>query len=1349
MYNPKTTYRIQFNKDFTFKSLNKIIPYLKKLGVDTIYASPIFEAVPGSTHGYDVTNPLTINPEIGTEEELLAISTTLKEAGMQWLQDIVPNHMAYHPNNAWLMDVLEKGSASEFATFFDIDFSTGQKIMVPFLGSDLDDAINDSLVEIKEISARYYLSYAESNWPLSESSKAQLAGRKLEEVNSDKRLIKKIADEQHYRLCNWKETDSQINYRRFFTVNGLICLNIQHQDAFDRYHEYIFKLVKQGVFQGLRIDHIDGLFDPKEYLDRLYNEVGEDIYVVVEKILESDEEMPERWRTQGSTGYDFLAIMNNLFTNRAAKSAFNKIYKKVIGKKLDPPAMIHEKKTAILFDHMQGELDNLVDLFSKLKLAEEMAPDRQLLKKGIGEMMVQMPVYRYYNYNFPLNGDALKNVKSLLKPVVDNAELSAVGELLWQIFIENPLTKNEEYNQRLTQFFLRCMQFTGPLMAKGVEDTLMFTYNRFVGHTEVGDAPDAFGLTVTEFHQKMVDRQQHWPLALNGSATHDTKKGEDVRARLNTLTDIPKEWEQMVTRLITLTSKLKSKDKSFAWLHDNDVYLIFQTILGAMPMPGEPEDDLQSRLELYIEKALREAKKRSGWAEPNEEYEILVKDFANELLNSEAKSYQALNKFSTRIADFGIVNSLAQVLLKFTCPGIPDLYQGSELWDLSLVDPDNRRPVDYTKREEFLSEIESEKSLKKIWDERYSGKAKLWLTHKLLGVRKTHESIFENGEYIPLKVKGTYAKNVCAYIRKLNDICLLVAVPLGMAGISKNNELSDFDWLDTEIILPSGVPASWQNLLTEKAGTRDFLNDGISIGQVFSEIPLGLLQMKSAEDNRSAGILMHITSLPSEYGIGDFGKPAYQFIDFLTAAGQQYWQILPLNPTKSTNGHSPYSSNSAMAGNYLLISPEELLRDGLLNASDVDKFKVENSGRIDFEKTEKSKSKLLSKAYKHFSKSADHILAEGYSTFCEQESYWLNDFALYATIKQHLKSSAWYHWPTELKTREPEALAKFAKEHAEEIDEIKWQQFVFYRQWLALKDYANKNSVKIIGDLPFYLDYDSVEVWANPELFSLDEELNVKTVAGVPPDYFNDKGQLWGMPVFNWANMKATNYDWWIKRLKKNLELFDLLRLDHFRAFSSYWAVAAEEQDAVNGSWQQGPGADFFNELKKQLGSLPFIAEDLGEITSDVEELRDQFNLPGMKVLQFAFGEDMPSSPHIPYRYRTPNAIVYSGTHDNNTVVGWYNTEIDKRTKQRIKLYTGVSVGHKNIHEVMLRLAYGSNAFIAILPIQDVLGLDESARMNVPGNANGNWNWRMDDDAVTSKIAKLLSAQTAIYGRSR
>lgn len=1399
MNNPVSTYRIQFQKEFSFSDFEKIISYLQKLGVQTIYASPVFESVSGSVHGYDVLNPHKINSEIGTKEQLENISKQLKEKGIGWLQDVVPNHMAFHPKNKWLMDVLEKGRHSQYATFFDIIWNSpvyDGRLMVPFLGNSLEEVVDKDELKLVLNDQRISLAYYDSNYPVHPNSYTTILQQKkrlsaeikqvikniseletiedekqyaekwtviksvllkdeaivkslqssLEAINNNKEALIELANEQVYQLCHWQETDYQINFRRFFTVNGLICLNIQDENVFNHYHELIKHFLEEGVFTGLRVDHIDGLSDPSQYLDRLRDLAREDIYITVEKILEPGEALPHQWNIEGNTGYDFLALVNNVFTNRKNETAFTKFYRHLTKDQKSTRHQIHDKKSAILFNHMEGELENLYRLFLQLKLTDRrlqssVHPDD--LKNAIAEFLIQCPVYRYYGNQFPLDETEASAIREILNRMRRSSAADEIAiSILENTFLHRPHQNDEDYNNRVTKFYQRCMQFTGPLMAKGVEDTLMYTFNRFTGHNEVGDSPESFGISVDDFHNAMIERQESWPLSLNATSTHDTKHGEDVRARLNVLSDISEDWFSIVQQWQQLAQHFKENN----FPDSNDEYLIYQSLIGNYPMPEQDEDNFEERFINYLQKALREAKQHSNWTSPNEEYENATAEFAKKLLNKNEAFWKSFESFHSSIVDFGIINSLSQLLLKFTCPGVPDTYQGSELWDLSFVDPDNRRPVDYEKRMQWLNEFPEnagEDFLQKLWHDRYSGKIKLWLTHKLLQWRKDQKDFLQQAEYIPLVVDGLYKHHVLAFARKYKQQVFIVAVPLHLAEICKEQQkdIFEIDWKDTTIVLPGKLYGEVENIFT-----GDSFKERISIKDVFSQFPFALLKAQLEEHKRGAGILLHITSLPSPFGIGDMGQEAKSFAGFLYRSKQHYWQLLPINPTEAGQGNSPYSAISSMAGNPLIISPELLVKEKLLSAAELKQNYLPQESKADYSKAQEIKNKLFDKAYNNFISGNFTQLQNNFEAFCEKEKSWLNDFALYAAIKKQNGGKPWYEWENDLKQRNDNALLNFSNEHKEEINKTKWLQFIFFRQWKELKDYCNNMNIQLIGDIPFYVSYDSADVWANKEIFSLDENGNRIGLAGVPPDAFSDDGQLWGMPVFKWEVLKERNYDWWIDRLKKNIELFDIVRLDHFRAFDEYWEVPAGESTAKNGQWKSCPGKDFFETVQKQLGELPFIAEDLGEITPGVYQLRDAFHLPGMKVLQFAFGSDMPQSPHIAHHHEQ-NFIVYTGTHDNNTTLGWYKTETGDDVKHRVGHYLGKAFNENEIHRELARLAYSSVAKIVILPMQDVLGLDGNSRMNKPSSANGNWNWRLTPGQLSADAEHLLKDWTFIYDR--
>jgi malto-oligosyltrehalose synthase/4-alpha-glucanotransferase len=1400
MHNPVTTYRLQFHKGFTFTDFEKIIPYLYQLGIKTVYASPIFEAAPGSTHGYDVVNPYLINPEIGTLEQLKTISKKLHELKINWLQDIVPNHMAFHQNNKWLMDVLEKGKRSVYASFFDIQWDSpiyNGRLMVPFLGEPINEAINGKKLKIDYQQQALVFTYGGQNYPLNVASYLtllkgstgkvdlkeiigkienldKLTGNKayseqsdalkaqlepvftgiftkafLENANNDSALLLQIASEQAYQLCYWQETDQQINFRRFFTVNGLICLNIQDAAVFEHYHRFIKTLLDLDIFQGLRVDHIDGLYNPEEYLQRLRSLAGEDTYIIVEKILEAGEAFPLNWPVQGNTGYDFLSTVNNLFTLPESKKAFSKLYKTLTHENTGIQESILQKKALIINDHMAGEMENLYRLFLSLQLADEVELreiSAEQMKAAISAMLIHCPVYRFYGNAMPLNVQETGAVSQILKQVLQSQpDLGKTINILENALLKKTQTGDTDYNTRSLQFYQRCMQFTGPAMAKGVEDTLMYTYNRFIGHNEVGDSPASFGITVTDFDKTMIDRQQQWPHSMNATATHDTKRGEDVRARLNVLTDIAEEWTGIIHEWREINAGLKVNNAP----DNNDEYFIYQTITGAYPTPGQDDDDFSSRLQEYLVKALREGKQNSNWANPNEQYEAGVKKFIVALLDQKSEFWKSFSAFYKRIADYGIINSLAQVLLKYASPGMPDLYQGCELWDFSLVDPDNRRPVDYSKRDNFLNRIKSdeqksEKHWQNLWKGRYDAQIKINLTHLLLIERSNNVDIFNEGEYVPLKVKGEHKDHILAFARHFKRSWYIFVLPLHLAVISKKDgDPLAFNWDDTRVILPPDAPLAWQNLLTDTSGHAD---KGIFIKELFTGVPLAVLKLSHPRNDRSAGILMHITSLPSKFGIGDIGPDAMKFADVLFNSRQKYWQMLPVNPVDKQAGYSPYSSASSMAGNTLLISPELLEKDGLLKKDDLKKYELSVKGPVNFDEVKRIKTALFEMAYQNFLSYGNEAKKLQFHDFKSNEAEWLNDFALYEALKSKHENKPWYQWPQAYKSRNLTTLKKIEKEDAEYIDKVKWLQFIFSKQWAALKNYCNAKSITLLGDMPFYISYDSVDVWANPQLFNLDDKGNMAGMAGVPPDYFSAEGQLWGMPVYCWDVLKETNYAWWIKRIKKNLEYFDLIRLDHFRAFADYWEVPAGEQTAINGKWKQGPGTDFFECVKKELGSLPFVAEDLGNINKAVYGLRDAFGLPGMKVLQFGFDNTMPFSDHIPHNY-TENSFAYTGTHDNNTIMGWYKEDISKGDQKRVKAYIGKKINPHKAYSAFIKLIYASVARVAIIPVQDVLGLDASSRMNIPAHAEGNWSWRLAPEDLDQKTIRLLRDLVIFYNR--
>ncbi len=499
-------------------------------------------------------------------------------------------------------------------------------------------------------------------------------------------------------------------------------------------------------------------------------------------------------------------------------------------------------------------------------------------------------------------------------------------------------------------------------------------------------------------------------------------------------------------------------------------------------------------------------------------------------------------------------------------------------------------------------------------------------------------------------------------------------------------------------------------------------------------------------EKRGSGILLHITSLPSPYGIGDMGPDAYRFVDFLAESGQSFWQILPLNQTNAAYGNSPYSSFSAFAGNHLLISPDRLIKTGFLNEDDIKDHPDFLIGRVKYNEVTKYKEGLLDIAFEKIkSKLAKH---QEFQHFCTDNSSWLDDYSLFISIKENNEEMEWGEWPENLRDRNTETMFECRSKFSESIVKEKFLQFLFFNQWYSLKNYCDSKNIKIIGDIPIYVNYDSADVWANPEIFSLDESRKPDHVAGVPPDYFSSTGQLWGHPVYKWDVISKSGYKWWIERINHNLHLFHMSRLDHFRGFVGYWQVHSTEKTAINGKWVTAPAEDFFTTLLKHVPAGSIIAEDLGIITDDVRDIIVKFGFPGMKVLLFAFGEDLPTNPYAPHNH-IKNCVIYTGTHDNNTINGWYKSELTAEDRERISLYMEREINEDNIHWELIRLAMMSVADMAIIPMQDILGLGESDRMNLPGSPNGNWEWRLRQELLSASLINKLSDMAIITGRHK
>ncbi|MEH2162741.1 MAG: malto-oligosyltrehalose synthase [Nostoc sp.] len=924
---PTATYRIQFTPQFGFDNAKAIAAYLADLGVSDLYASPIFKARSGSTHGYDIVDATQLNPELGTTESFEALVSEVQSLGMGWLQDIVPNHMAYSSENDYLMDILEHGPDSSYTDYFDLSWNAPfgdrqERILAPLLGDFYGASLENGHIQVQYeqngLTVNYYSlklplrleSYTKfithnlgrltrtlgRNHPdfikllgilyILKSVPSEVAGKQRQDQiafikglvwelyttndaihefideniqtfngepgNSESfNLLDELLNDQFYRLAFWKVGAEEMNYRRFFTVNELISVKVEEMRVFNNTHSLIHKLVEEGKFTGLRIDHIDGLYNPIQYLQRLREKTG-DIYITVEKILEITEELPENWEIEGTSGYDFLNYVNGVFCQTENESSFDKIYHNFIGSRVDYSSVVKDKKHLILEKNLAGDIDNLALLLKNISSKYRYGNDFTLngLKRAIAEVLTLFPIYRTY-----ITPDGIgESDRATIQEVINQAkeqtpllqhELTFIEKLMVLDF-DNSLTQTER--EQWIYFVLRMQQYSGPLMAKGVEDTTLYVYNRLLSLNEVGGNPGHFGIDLAKFHSFNKQHQATWPHTMNTTATHDTKRGEDVRARLNVLSEIPEEWDQQVNTWSAINRGSRIHRHGFAIPDGNDEYFIYQTLVGAFPFAEQEHASFVERVKDYIIKAIREAKVHTAWLRPDSEYEEACTSFIEKILDPSISGefLKAFRPFQQRIAEYGIFNSLSQTLLKITAPGVPDLYQGTELWELSLVDPDNRRPVDFEQRRSYLSAIREEvktdilRLIQELLNDKTDGRIKLFLTAQLLQARTNYVSLFQDGDYLPLEVEGTYANHIIAFARREGNQTAIAIAPRFLTSLIQpgDNPLGESVWQDTHLQLPSGTPLTWTNLLTHQPlQTTEIL----SIGSALAHFPVALL----------------------------------------------------------------------------------------------------------------------------------------------------------------------------------------------------------------------------------------------------------------------------------------------------------------------------------------------------------------------------------------------------------------------------------------------------------------------------------------------------------------------------
>ncbi len=928
---PSATYRLQFHQGFRFAHAKAILGYLDELGISDIYASPIFQARAGSTHGYDVVDPNRLNPELGAQEDFDALVAETRARGMGWVQDIVPNHMAFDGANRMLMDILENGPSSPYADFFDIDWSYPYesikgKVLAPFLGRFYGEALEKGEVKLEYgehgLNVRYYdlrlpvyiesyatvfnhglgalrrklgsdhadfikllgVLYVLKNLPPKEEEAERAAQisfvkRMLWELYGTNGEIKAFIDgnvarlngapgdpesfnaldqllsEQLFRLSFWKVATEEINYRRFFNINELISVRVEDEKVFRATHALILQLVREGKITGLRVDHIDGLYDPAIYLRQLRQYAG-DAYITIEKILALDEPLPEAWPIQGTTGYQFLNYLNGLFCDKKNEQAFSNIYRRFAEFHTPYLDLVSDKKRLIIGKHMAGDVDSLARLMKAISSRDRYARDITLygLKRGLVEVLAFFPIYRTYVNR----GDYSDEDRFRLQEAVSRAKESNPGLRLELGFIERFLfldparpLPSEERDQWI-HFIMRFQQLTGPLMAKGFEDTVLYIYNRLVSLNEVGGDPGRFGVGLETFHRYNASRAARWPHAMSATATHDTKRGEDMRARVNVLSELPKEWERALSRWRRLNPK-RSGAKGRDAPDRNDEYFLYQTLVGSFPFDGDARE-YSERLKGYLIKAVREAKVHTEWLQPDAAYEEAFVGFAEAFLKAEPPT-SFLNEFlplAEKVALHGMLNSLSQTVLKIAAPGVPDFYQGTEMWDLHFVDPDNRRPVDFEIRARMLVDIkrrEKEDRARLVRDllERWrDGCIKLYTIYKGLNFRRAAKEVFQSGDYLPLYAGGKMTEHACAFLRLSGGAGALAAAPRFTTRLmsAATIPLGEVAWGKSALTLPVGSPARWINIFTEEkivAGDRRGEKQ-LPLADIFRSFPVALLK---------------------------------------------------------------------------------------------------------------------------------------------------------------------------------------------------------------------------------------------------------------------------------------------------------------------------------------------------------------------------------------------------------------------------------------------------------------------------------------------------------------------------
>ncbi|HUF53321.1 MAG TPA: malto-oligosyltrehalose synthase [Dehalococcoidia bacterium] len=812
---PGATYRIQFNSDFTLRDARRLVPYLRDLGITHLYASPVLTSRQGSTHGYDVADPATVDREIGSEEEWAALADELREAGLSVMLDIVPNHMAASIENPWWRDVLARGQESEYARYFDIDWDAkGGKVLLPVLGESTEDALAAGSFRIEGEGEAARLCYFATELPLAAGS---FEGG---EVTAE------VLERQHYRLEHWESGAQRLNYRRFFDITELVSLREEDPEVFARAHERVLAMMRNQRISALRVDHIDGLRDPADYLWRLQARSseagggGESFYVLIEKILAPDEELPAEWPVAGTTGYDFLNLVNGLYIDPDGLERLDALYREVTGQEAPFEKVAREAKLQVMRDSFAGEMESLAGELVLLAAAEGVMLTLEEARGAIEQVTAGMPVYRTYT-----NGAAVSERDvAVVERAFEGVEDGAVAGFLRRVL----LLDREDVPAGWLRFVMRWQQFTGPIMAKGVEDTAFYRYNRLLSANEVGGEPGSPLTTVERLHASLANRRL---LTMNAATTHDTKRSEDARARLNVLSEITERWAACVR------GWRGRAERAGTGIEANDAYALYQLLYAAWPLDG-PDQTFRERMHGVLEKSLREAKRRTSWGQVDEGYEGDAHGHLDESLDDEAfcREMEAL------VEETGVsaaVNSLSQLVIKLTAPGVPDTYQGCELWENSLVDPDNRRPVDFDARMRMLNGLSERVDAAELLRNWQDGRIKAYVTRRGLEARARYAAAFALGGYLPLVTEGEDAGRVVAFARVEGAQWLITVAPRLTWGVSGGEWPLGEAWGDTAILLPDYAPDEWRDVLT--GAEVDGSQPRLRVADVLRDLPVALL----------------------------------------------------------------------------------------------------------------------------------------------------------------------------------------------------------------------------------------------------------------------------------------------------------------------------------------------------------------------------------------------------------------------------------------------------------------------------------------------------------------------------